>query len=87
MPQFTPIYISIPKEIKKNPEKFGLQQDFWPPEKPSLAEVESCNQISLQANTTVMLTDEQWKSYTEAVEIIKRFENEHQRTFCKSRKC
>jgi len=87
MPQFTPTYISIPKEIKENPEKFGLQQDYWPPEKPSLAEVESCNQISLQANTAAMLTDEQWERYNDAIMIIKRFKNEHQRTFRKSREC
>lgn len=79
MPQFTPSYICIPKEIKADPGKFGLQQDFWPPKKPSLAEVESCNQISLRAMTTAMLTDEQWESYTKAVAIIRRFEVEHQR--------
>ncbi|MBA7668156.1 hypothetical protein ES703_76262 [subsurface metagenome] len=77
MPQFSPTYISIPKEIKENPEKFGLQQDYWPPKRPSLAEVENCNRISRMARTTAMLTDEQWKSYTEAVEIIKRFEAKH----------
>jgi len=76
MPQFKPNYISIPKEIEANPEKFGLQKDFWPPKKPSLAEVESCNQIALQQNTTAALTDEQWESYWEAVKIIKRFEHE-----------
>lgn len=77
MPQFFPNYVSIPKEIKNNPEKFGLQQDYWPPEKPCLMQVEWCNNTSLQANTTVMLTDEQWKNYTDAVAIIKRFKNEH----------
>jgi len=80
MPQFTPIYISIPKEIKENPEKFGLQQDYWPPEKPCLMQVEMCNETSLRANTTIMLDSEQWKNYTEAVAIIKRFESEHQKS-------
>jgi len=80
MPQFTPIYISIPKEIKENPEKFGLQQDYWPPDKPSLAEVESCNQIASQISsvpTSVMLDDEQFKRYNDAIMIIKKFKNEH----------
>lgn len=79
MPQFTPTYISIPLEIKKNPEKFGLQQDYWPPEKPCLMQVELCNEISLQANQTIMLDSEQWKNYTGAIAIIKRFKEEHQK--------
>lgn len=76
MPQFKPTYVNIPEEIKDDPEKFGLQKEYWPPDKPSLMEVESCNQIALQQNTTAALTDEQWESYWKAVEIIKRFEHE-----------
>lgn len=82
MPQFFPTYISVPKEIKENPEKFGLQQDYWPPEKPSLAEVESCNQIASQISrvpTSVMLDDEQFERYNKAVKIIKTFKNKHQK--------
>jgi len=76
MPQFKPTYVNIPEEIRDDPEKFGLQKEYWPPKRPSLAEVESCNQIALQQNTTAALTDEQWDSYWKAVEIIKRFEHE-----------
>lgn len=76
MPQFKPTYISIPKEIKEKPEKFGLQQDYWPPDRPSLAEVESCNQIASQPNTTAMLDDEQFRRYKEAVIIIERFKDD-----------
>jgi len=79
MPQFTPTYISIPLEIKKNPEKFGLQQDYGSSKKPCLWQVEWCNNASLQANMNIILDDEQWKNYTEAVEIIKRFKDEHQK--------
>lgn len=73
MPQFKPTFVAIPKEIKTDPERFGLQKDFWPPKRPSLAEVESCNQIALQENTTAMLTDEQFDRYTKAVNIIEVF--------------
>ncbi len=76
MPQFIPSYVSIPKEIKKNPEKFGLQQDYWPSEKPSLSEVESCNQIASTISngppTGVMLDDEQFKRYNDAIADYKK---------------
>ncbi len=75
MPQFKPTFICIPKEIKADPEKFGLHQNYWPAaDYPSLDEVESCNQIALQENATAMLDDKQWERYTKAVAIILGFQ-------------
>ncbi len=76
MPQFKPTYINIPKEIRENPEKFGLQQHYSLSGKPDLNQVEWLNQIAVKANEDAMLTDEQWENYWEAVKIIKSFEHE-----------
>ena len=69
MPQFNPDYIKIPKEIKEDPEKFGLT-------KSELYEVECCNSIAKAPRMNSMLTDEQWETYWKAVKTIKRFEHE-----------
>ena len=69
MPQFKPDFIKIPKEIKKNFEKFGLT-------KRELSEVESCNSIAKAPRMNVMLTDEQWEDYWKAVKVIKAKEFE-----------
>ncbi len=71
MPQFKPSYIAIPKEVKADPERFGLHQHSWPAAKyPSLDEIESCNQIALQENAEAMLTKKQYERYLAALAII-----------------
>lgn len=73
MKQFTPTFIVIPKEIKADPERFGLHQHYFPATNyPALDEVESCNQIALlrEGNVMATLTDEGWERYTAAVAII-----------------
>ncbi|MBA7700060.1 hypothetical protein ES703_108766 [subsurface metagenome] len=63
MPQFKPDFIKIPKEIKKNPEKFDLTER-------ELSEVEGCNSVAQAPRTNAMLTDEQWEDYWKAVKVI-----------------
>ena len=73
MPQYKPTYICIPRDIKADPERFGLHQNYWPAANyPSLDVVESCNQIALlkEGNVEATLTDEQYERYTKAVAII-----------------
>ncbi len=69
MPQFKPLFIGIPIEIEKDPERFGLIEK-------RLREVGFCNQTALDPTMITTLTDEQWEEYWETVKTIKRFEYE-----------
>lgn len=69
MPQFKPDFVRIPREIKENPEKFGLTER-------ELSEVENCNSVAEVSKMNAMLTDEQWEDYWKAVKVIKAKEFE-----------
>lgn len=72
MPQFHPNFINIPDKIKEDPESFGLTKE-------DLRAVNSCNQIALNQNASVILTDEQWQSNLHVIRVIKQFKEAEQR--------